>query len=299
MSEPAVTTEDLLDEAEARTGLARGQLVLMAAKSATIRHIATDHAHRGRFVLKGGSLLTHVYKSPRQSIADADYAHLDRETLTTVDLEQAFTGERDGLTLDAQFQWVERGFDGTATYELAGIEVRGRAPHSLKVSISIRPGEWLDRRPEVEYHDPLLAQDNRFPVQGLSREELAAEKVLGWASKDLPKHIVDLAYLEREWGAGDLEYDRIGDLVRRKFTGERHYGRYRARGIGRVADLAGAFCDPDRLRLHLHGDYARLVGDELLFLPPEQERPGDQTLTAAANVERLGLAFWDKLAPHL
>jgi hypothetical protein len=123
--------------------------------------------------------------------------------------------------------------------------------------------------------------------------------VLGWASKDLPKHIVDLAYLEREWGEGDLEYDRIGDLVRRKLVGERHQGRYRARGIERVADLGGAFCDPARLRQHLHGDYARLVGDELLFLPPEQDRPGDQTLTVAANVERLGLAFWEKLQPHL
>jgi hypothetical protein len=84
-------------------GLLRGQLLLMVAKSAAIRHIATNHADK--FVLKGGSLLTHVYGSPRQSIADADYYHLDAKTVTTVDLEHAFTVADDGFVLDAEFRY--------------------------------------------------------------------------------------------------------------------------------------------------------------------------------------------------
>jgi hypothetical protein len=42
----APTTEELLDDAEARTGLARGQLLMMVAKSATVRHLACHPDYR-------------------------------------------------------------------------------------------------------------------------------------------------------------------------------------------------------------------------------------------------------------
>jgi predicted nucleotidyltransferase component of viral defense system len=59
----SVTSQDLLQRAQERTGLARNQLLLMVAKSAAVRHIAQG-PHSGHFVLKGGTLLTHVYSSP-------------------------------------------------------------------------------------------------------------------------------------------------------------------------------------------------------------------------------------------
>jgi hypothetical protein len=43
----APTTEELLDDAEARTGLARGQLLMMVAKSAAVRHLACHPDYRG------------------------------------------------------------------------------------------------------------------------------------------------------------------------------------------------------------------------------------------------------------
>ena len=52
----APTTEELLDDGEARTGFARGQLLMMVAKSATVRHLACHPDYRDLFVLKGGTL---------------------------------------------------------------------------------------------------------------------------------------------------------------------------------------------------------------------------------------------------
>lgn len=76
MTTATVTTDDILDEAEARTGLTRAQLLVLVAKSATVRHLATNPKYKNLFVLKGGTLLSNVYRSPRQSIADADYTYL-------------------------------------------------------------------------------------------------------------------------------------------------------------------------------------------------------------------------------
>jgi len=91
-----VTTEEILDVAEQRTGLTRPQLLVLVAKSATVRHLATHEKYKNLFVLKGGTLLSSVYRSPRQSIADADYTYLDPENLKVPNLEEALAanGER-------------------------------------------------------------------------------------------------------------------------------------------------------------------------------------------------------------
>ena len=44
-------------------------------------------------MLKGGTLLSNVYLSPRQSIADADYTYLDPENLTVPRLEEALAAD--------------------------------------------------------------------------------------------------------------------------------------------------------------------------------------------------------------
>lgn len=123
MSE-VVTTDELLDAGEARTGLTRAQLVRMVGKSAAIRHIA-GHEHRQQFVLKGGSLLTHVYGSPRQSIADADYVHLEPDTVKSPDLDDAFTVNEGGFAMSAVFRYeYEKGFKGRAVFEIEGVRSR-------------------------------------------------------------------------------------------------------------------------------------------------------------------------------
>ena len=300
MSE-VVTTDELLDAGEARTGLTRAQLVRMVGKSAAIRHIA-GHEHREQFVLKGGSLLTHVYGSPRQSIADADYVHLEPDTVKSPDLDDAFTVNEGGFAMSAVFRYeYEKGFKGRAVFEIEGVEIttRDRKTRELNVTISIRRGEWLDPSDKpLVYRDHLLAGESTFEVQGLTIAELSAEKVLAWCSKDLSKHLVDVAYVEREHGAG-LDYERVADLVGKKFAIEKNDYRYRALGLTSVRQLGTRFTDADRLRNLLHRDWARVATDELFFLPGEQTHGEGERLTEAVNVERLALAYWSKLAPYL
>jgi len=283
----SVTSQDLLQRAQERTGLARNQLLLMVAKSAAVRHIAQG-PHSEHFVLKGGTLLTHVYSSPRQSIQDADYLHRQAETVTGPELEQALLGDAKGITFDPAFSFDagQEQFRGTVEFTFDDIVIRRSRP--LKVSVSVRPGEWLD--PPVSllsYHDPVLAEDSTFEIQGLSLNELAAEKLLGWCSKDLAKHLVDLAYIAREHPAA-IDHELVARLVTKKFAHEGRRGRYRALGITRVTQLPGCFTDPRRLDEVMH----RQGLNDLFFALAERQRPEEETLTNTANIERLALSFW-------
>jgi predicted nucleotidyltransferase component of viral defense system len=283
-----VTTQDLIERAEERTGLARNQLLLMVAKSAAVRHIAQG-PHGEQFVLKGGTLLTHVYNSPRQSIQDADYMHRQPETVTAPELEQALLGETHGIVFEPAFTYQDarQQFRGTVEFTFDDIVIRRSKP--LKVSVSVRPGEWLDPPPSsLDYHDPLLARESTFKVQGLSLNELAAEKLLGWCSKDLAKHFVDLAYIAREHPA-DIDHELVARLVAQKFAHEGKQGRYRALDVTRIDQLPGRFTD----RRRLHDVIGRQGLDDLFFSLAEQQRPADHTLTSTANIERLALGFWE------
>jgi hypothetical protein len=284
----SITNQDLLQRAQQRTGLARNQLLLMVAKSAAVRHIAQG-PHSEHFVLKGGTLLTHVYNSPRQSIQDADYLHRQAETVTGPELEQALLRDTEGITFDPAFSFDagQEQFRGTVGFSFDDIAIRRSRP--LKVSVSVRPGEWLDPSPTpLHYHDPLLAESGAFKVQGLSLNELAAEKLLGWCSKDLAKHLVDLAYIAREHPTA-IDHGLVARLVTQKFAHEGRRGRYRALGVNRAAQLPGLFTDRRRLDEVLH----RQGLHDLFFALGEQQRPGDQTLTNTANIERLAIGFWE------
>lgn len=50
MSSGPVTTDAILDAAEDRTGLLRAQLLVLVAKSATVRHLATHPKYKELFV---------------------------------------------------------------------------------------------------------------------------------------------------------------------------------------------------------------------------------------------------------
>jgi Nucleotidyl transferase AbiEii toxin, Type IV TA system len=232
--------------------------------------------------LKGGTLLSNVYRSPRQSIKDADYTYLDPQTLRAPELERALTIDGEyGFHLAPQevFSFDRDMFDGDPPFSMDGITLglRGR-DRELKITVSVRAGERLDPPAEkLFYYDPLLARDQRFEVNGLTRDELAAEKTLAWCSKPLSKHFVDLAYLAREHHE-QIDREKVANLVRRKFKAEGRSRRYPALGIRRPGDLGE--------------DWERIIGAELLFLPSESDKPPEQTLTDPSNVERICLDFW-------
>lgn len=291
MSE-TITTTELLDAAEQRTGLLRGQILTMVAKSAAVRHVAQSDAGKN-FVLKGGTLLTHVYKSPRQSIADADYLHLDADVMTD-EVESALQVDEGNFTMttEMRFDDARSAFEGKGTFRFEDIHIRRPRDRELKITVSIRKGERLDEPNEpLIYHDPTLTAPSFFAVEGLSVDELSAEKLLGWCSKDLAKHFVDLAYVARSLGE-KVDHDRVAELVKKKFALEGDSFRYRSVGVSSPEDLAGRFVDQERLRGLLHEDWGRLSSEEIYFLQAEEAQPPDQRLLDSANVERLALEFW-------
>ncbi len=293
MTQTPVTNDEILDRAEARTGLQRNQLLVLVAKSATVRHLARHPKYKSLFVLKGGTLLSNVYQSPRQSIADADYTYLDPENLTVPELEEALaTDGTYGFELhpeDGQWTTENELFEGKTPFSMEGIQL-GRRPadRELKISVSVRPGEWLDKIDPVMYTDPLLAEENAFFVNGLSVEELSAEKILGWCSKPLPKHLVDLACVARDHSDG-LDLAKAGRLLGEKFEEEKGAPRYG--GIKHLPDLARAFGSEEKLD-ELRSEWPRFAENELLLLPKEQSRGEDASLDRIENVERLALGLW-------
>jgi len=288
VSNGPVTTEDILDAAERRTGLTRAQLLVLVAKSATVRHLATHQKYRELFVLKGGTLLANVYRSPRQSIADADYTYLDPENLKVPELEKALAADGEyGFYLypeEGRWSYENEMFDGKNPFSMDGIRMSRRArDRELKVTVSVRPGEWLDRGgPQLIYQDPLLATDNSFPINGLTRDELAAEKLLGWCGKPLSKHLVDLAYLAREHHE-HIDRENVAKLVVQKFEKEKAARRYRDAGIGSPRDLRSAFVRDEKLK-GLREDWERFATTELLFLPGELAEDASVTLMKVENV---------------
>jgi predicted nucleotidyltransferase component of viral defense system len=290
-----VTSEELLDQAEIRTGLARTQLLVLVAKSATVRHLATHPEYSDLFVLKGGTLLSNVYRSPRQSIADADYTYLDPQNLTLPDLEGALaTDGAYGFELHPeQGQWTTANelFDGRTPFSMEGIALgRRTTDRQLKISVSVRAGEWLDPGPPLVFGDSLLAEDNVFSLNGLSRDELSAEKILGWCSKPLPKHFVDLACVARDH-ADYVDREKVADLVARKFAEEKDAPRYRNVGIRSLPDLKRAFTQEEKLA-DLRAEWPRFTDGELLLLPSELRRDEESALNRVENVERMAIDFW-------
>lgn len=292
MTSDPITTDELIEARMDETGLTREQLLLVVAKSALVRHLATG-PDKDRFVLKGGTLLAHVYKSPRQSVRDADYTYIE-PTLPTVDdlIEMLRVPGANGFHLDlAEARWTT----GTDIYEAKGmgfsiqdiaIASRGRG-NALDLSVSVRSGECLDGPIPLVYTDTMLAGESRFTVMGLSLAELGAKKVLGWASKDQSRHYIDLAYIARDH-RGALDADKAATLICEKFARERHSGRYRR--IRNVGEMAGTFFAPARIKL-IRDSWQDDLGTQILLLPDEQDR-AEGSLTDFANVERYVNEVW-------
>ena len=170
--------------------------MLIVGKSALVRHLATSDRYKDKFVLKGGTLLYHVYKSPRASFKDADYAYTgdDRDDLTVPTLEEILTIDVDGFRLygdEGRWTTPNEMFEGLVPFSIEAPEVEHDRDR-MKITVSVRAAEQLDLSDDpLYYEDRLLADEQIFRVNGLTRDELAAEKILAWAVRKLAKHYVD------------------------------------------------------------------------------------------------------------
>lgn len=290
------TTQALLDEGRERTGLVQEDLLRIAAKSAVVRHLAGHPEYGPQFVLKGGTLLHHVYHSQRMSIADADYTYVDRTDLTIPKIEDALTidGEGGFYLYPDQEAWPSKNdiFDGRRVPWR--IEIRDLATNltasTMRISISIRRGERLDTPPEpLYYSDPLLNGASFFEITGLTLNELAAEKVLGWCSKAMPKHAIDLAYIARD-KAEEIDAEHVAYLVSKKFDIEGQSRRYADVGIKSVTDLHAALTG-DALDAAAD-DWATVTENDLRFSDFEKIRPFEEQLTNFERVEDCLRDFW-------
>jgi hypothetical protein len=144
---------------------------------------------------------------------------------------------------------------------------RGRGNDALDISMSVRSGECLDGPIPLMYTDPMLAGESRFMVNGLTLEELGAEKVLGWTTKEQSRHYIDLAYMARDF---ELDHDKAADLICKKFDRESRSARYRQ--MRTVSALAREFSAADRIG-RIRRSWAEDLGTQILFLPEEQDRP--------------------------
>lgn len=299
MTAELITTNELIEARMDETGLTKEQLLLVVAKSALVRHLAGG-PNAKQFVLKGGTLLAHCYDSPRESVVDADYSYIDPTLPTVPRLVEMLTidGTR-GFHLDADAaKWTTdtdifkaTGMPFSIDQVTFGSARRGRA---LAVSMTVRSGECLDGPRTLAYTDTMLAGASCFEVLGLSLEELAAEKVLGWASKDLAKHYIDLAYIARNH-ASRISLDRLGELIVEKFEHERQQRRYR--GINSIRQLAEVFSAQDRIDA-IRRSWDEALGNSILFLPREVEREKG-SLAIFENVERQIDEVWVPLLERL
>jgi predicted nucleotidyltransferase component of viral defense system len=230
-----------------------------------------------RFVLKGGTLLYHVFKSPRASFKDADYAYTAGETnaLTTPKLAETLTIDIDGFHLygnDAQWRVPLDIFEGNVPFSIEAPRLRVD-DDKMKITVSVREAEQLDPpTAPLFYEDKMLYGDQIFRVNGLSRDELAAEKILAWTLRELTKHYLDLAILARDHHP-HLDLDKVVWLVRRKFSveskAESTRSSFTAKQIDRASKITTVFQRPGPLRQMerdwdeaMIGDF-RLLEDEI------------------------------------
>lgn len=298
MTAELITTNELIEARMDETGLTKEQLLLVVAKSALVRHLASGPTAK-QFVLKGGTLLAHCYNSPRESVVDADYSYVDPTLPTVPQLVKILTVDgKEGFHLDADAaKWTTDTDIFKATgmpFSIDQVTFGTGRRRALAVSMTVRSGECLDGPRTLTYTDTMLAGSSRFQALGLSLEELAAEKVLGWASKDLPKHYIDLAYIARNH-ASTMSLDRSGELIVKKFERERQQRRYR--GVNSIRQLAEAFNARDRIDAIRRG-WDEALGNNILFLPSEVERENG-SLAIFENVERHIDEVWVPLLERL
>lgn len=208
------------------------------------------------------------------------------------------------LTHTPDGTWQEKGEILKArrlTFKIDGIHPNPGA-RKLTASVSFR-AERL-HEPEEELHfdaGGLLAGDNRFRINGLSLEEAAAEKILGWSTKvDMPKHFADLALLARD-NAQSIRPDLAADLLARKFDIERNAGwareRYKGLGLRYPSDLQ-QLCFDDTKLADARSAWSSQIG-QTIWLTREERGRGDQSIENFDLAEQLVREFWGPVLSNL
>lgn len=277
-----ITTDERLARFAGQTQVPTTQLMLVAAKSALIRHLAEDERTRERFVVKGGTLLYHVYRGPRVSYKDVDFAkpsagRVESEMLAADDRQRRLEAEIiEAMTVDEpEFQLrVEQ---GSINLELTEMVEVTRVPFTItglrrdgrmKLTVSVRASERVDRAVTLDYTDELLEGPQTFGVAGLTIEELTAEKIIGWSLRGLAKHFVDLAIIGHRYGT-TMDHERLVDVLTEKVRRERDHpdlGRsYRYHGVGSIGDLVRRFDAPELAGALHERTYEQNLGNEIVL----------------------------------
>jgi hypothetical protein len=284
-----------------RTGLSEVQVLNVVARSLMVRHLS--QIYPDRFWLKGGGLLYHVYGSPRASFTDTDMADISKEFVTGIDLSKIFTLKGDG--------YYVAGKDGT--WGVKDDIVQGEVPFfiqnfrlkkddsKLKLSVSLRKGEVLDKRPPMNYNAlDLLTGQNIFKVNGLSLEELSAEKTLGWCIKqDLYKHYIDLALIARNFG-NEIEISNYSSMLSTKFYAEKKSEQkkeiYAILNLKTPEDLRREFGSRTKL-LAMEKDWRKTIDSNIYLTREERARP--DSIANLNNVMDLVNSFWTPVLESL
>ncbi len=297
MTQEPVTTQELINAFTDESGIPGEQALLIVARAALVRYLATTELTAERFVLKGGTLLHHVYNSPRMSFKDIDLAHSPDPELNIPKIKELLTVRTDVMTiLPDQGHWEvdDDIFKGTRvpfTIKARGVGNKGR----LTVSVSFRTTEQLDPAPPALFYCAMLAGRNRFPVKALSVNELAAEKFLAWTAKRFSKHYADLALIARDLRE-QVDRGRVADLIADKFERERGYRGYASQGIRDLPALAAAFRNTNEVTKARKAWKSQLSQDLVLS---SRETARDNSVSEFANVDRIVAEFWQSTVDDL
>ncbi len=309
-----LTDEEALDEAAASYQMTGEQAKQLAAKEGLVRALAeTDQP----LVLKGGTLMSHVFDSPRASIADVDYARpddgIDRQHRTEEDEVFDIEAARRMATIDRTATQAFRidGDRGRWTMErdlVEGVDVPFALTNldlatdgQLAISGSVRRGEVLDGLHKVDFQPIAIRARSPAKVYGLTLEEASVEKILSWCLKGKEKHFYDLAFVARDYPDIAARDQDIRDMLVEKFDRERRSSAT-AHLYEDFPNLKVLLARLDRerrmngLRRKANGSYRYKAGDRpdpLIFDPAEEER--DDSLTDVENVIRMASAFWSEL----
>lgn len=291
-----LTTPELVAEYGRRTQLPAKQVMMLVARCALVRRLAEEHFDR--FILKGGALLYHVYGTQRVSFLDTDYADKAKGAPDPHDIEKTIVFRSDGYELSTtpRGRWQESGYivkGQNLKFSIDDFRNGHQAGTNTNISVSFRRSERLEtpKQELVFDSDGLLTAPARFKVNGLTLDEAAAEKILGWCLKeDLAKHLSDLALLARDHG-GEIDRANVMNLVAEKFAREKRDGETKAlyESFTAPSDLNHVFLDAEKLE-SLHRSWERRLGNQFWLRPEEHRHP--QSITSSENVETLVRGFW-------
>lgn len=302
-----LSTQPRIQAYQTLTGLTRRQVMLILARCALVRHLSDNYWDR--FVLKGGSLLYHVYRTQRVSFVDTDFADVQTHIPDLGELEELLAIESDdgsfSLTTLPDGRWQEKGsiVHGTRLqFSIAGLQLRQAEQGRINVSVSFRPSERIDTPEGYLMFDSegLLEDRSLFAVNGLTLNEMAAEKVLAWCVKEeFYKHLADLALIARDHQP-ELSPDRIAELIAVKFEAEREAMetrlKYRHLGLTAPGDLNKYFLDEERLAA-MHSSWSSQIGSTIVLRREEARHP--TTIRESKNVERLVRNYWQPIVSQL